>query len=107
MIKGTTPTFIFETDDKLDLNDIDNIHVIIQSVSTQIIKDLSSIDIEPEKHIFKLFLSQEETFHLGAGDCKVQVRVLLKNGTAMSTHPMTRRIDASLENEVIEPYEKR
>lgn len=105
MIKGTTPSLIFEADDSLNFEEIDNVHVTIKSVSTQLTKDLKDIDLDLDNHLIKLFLTQEETFELGTGDCKVQVRIHLKDETAMSTMPMMIRMDGSLEDEVIGAYE--
>lgn len=104
MIKGTTPSLIFKVRDSFVFEGIDNIRVSIESGSKILVKELGDLDIDEENRLFKLFLTQEETFALATGDIKVQVHVLYDNGTSIGTLEMRTRLNRAIVNEVIKPY---
>lgn len=105
MIKGTTPSYIFEIPEEVDFEKIDNVRATFESKTSKITKDLGSMDLDPENKSIKLFLTQEETFELSTGDCTLLVRIHLNDETALSTHPMKIRVDDTTDKEVIKAYD--
>lgn len=104
MLKGTTPTFIFEVPEEVDFSKIDNVLINITSGKTSLEKDLSVVDLDPDKHYIKVFLTQEDTFSLSTGDGKMTVRIHLNDETALGTLPFNVRIDGTLSEKVIHAY---
>lgn len=104
MIKGTTPSFIFEAEDDLNFDMIDNVLVTIKSGDTMLERDMANVELDKDNHLIKLFLTQEDTFSLSTGDGKMTVRVHLTDETALSTLPFPVRIDGTLNEKVITAY---
>lgn len=87
MIRGTTPTHIFETD--IDLSDADVIYVTYEQNDTVVIeKEKSELSIA-EKEI-SLTLSQEETLRFNtSSEIKIQIRVRFIDGLAVASSIIT------------------
>ena len=102
MIRGTTPTLIFTISSSIDFSAISEAEIYCKTISKLITKTKDEMSINATAKTISVTLTQEETLALCIGECMVQLRVLMSDGTAMATKAQTVRIDQILKAEVIE-----
>ena len=103
MYRGTTPTFIFQFDDTIDLTSLTQVWVTISDGSGQKTTwDISDVTIDNENHEILLSLTQEETLALALGNALVQIRFLTNSDVALTTACSTLTIQDVLKEGVIE-----
>lgn len=108
MIRGTTPTLIFETDIRDTASEIKECQMVIKSESVTIVKN--KIDMEFKDNLIMCTLSEAETAMFkqnGEGIIRVpkpepvfvQLKATLNNGTVCATKIMKSTINAILQEE--------
>jgi len=70
MVRGTTPTFIIQIEDDVDLTDARNVYVTFEQGLLKITK--SGQDIEVSAKEVDVFMSQSETLQFNTGTMNVQ-----------------------------------
>lgn len=86
LIRGTTPTIVINIKDDIDLSLITEIWVYIsQQNKVQVDKKLEDISFDYDNKQISLKLTQQDTLNLKAGNALFQIRMLLKDGTALAT----------------------
>ena len=83
MIRGTTPTNVFNVN--LDLTNADVIYITYAQQNKPIIeKAINDIVVEPDKLTVKL--TQQETLKLQVRACEIQIRARFPDGTAIASN---------------------
>ena len=86
IIRGTTPTIIINVKDDIDFSQITSTWIFIsQRGKVRVDKTIRDITVNPLERRIKLPLSQEDTLNLKEGDATIQVRILMSDGTALSS----------------------
>ena len=86
IIRGTTPTIIINVKDDIDFSQIMSTWIFIsQRGKVRVDKTIRDITVNPLERRIKLPLSQEDTLNLKEGDAIIQVRILMSDGTALSS----------------------
>lgn len=86
IIRGTTPTIIINVKDDIDFSQIASTWIFIsQRGKVRVDKTIRDITVNPLERRIKLPLSQEDTLNLKEGDATIQVRILMSDGTALSS----------------------
>lgn len=99
MIQGTTPTHVFQLPFSTDL--IEEIQVTYVQGEEEILQKTTD-DIIKEGDTIRYSLTQEETFLFDHRKIvKIQIRVLLTDGTVMASAIFTARVDKCLDDEVL------
>lgn len=108
MIRGTTPTLIFETDIRDTASEIKECQMVIKSESVTIVKN--KIDMEFKDNLIMCTLSETETAMFkqnGEGIIRVpkpepvfvQLKATLNNGTVCASRILKSTINAILQEE--------
>lgn len=99
MIRGTTPTHIFDTD--ISLVAADEIYITYVQGNTRLEK--TNADTEVTDDTVTVELTQEETLMFAANDYKaaVQIRAKFPDGTAVASNIMNMRVAPILKDGVI------
>ena len=86
LIRGTTPTITINIKDDIDLSQITQIWCYIyQGGALKVDKDITDISrIDYDKRQIFLKLSQEDTLGLTAGNALFQIRLLMRDSTALA-----------------------
>lgn len=86
MRRGTTPVFNL-TVKGVNFNDAKNIYVTIAQNSTKLTKSGPDVSVFTKDNLLQISLTQEETLlfnmHYGA---KIQVRIVMKNGSVVASN---------------------
>lgn len=86
LIRGTTPTITINVKDDIDLSQVTQIWCYVYQGGVikidKDITDVSKIDYD-ERQIFLKF-SQKDTLGLVAGNALFQIRLLMRDGTALA-----------------------
>ena len=103
MVKGTTPTFVFQLDSTtLDLTALSQIWVTVDDSREVKTWDINSVTVDNEHKTISLYLSQAETLALRTGLARVQIRMLTSDGASIATTCSTITINDVLKKGVIE-----
>lgn len=98
MIKGTTPTHIFNI--PFDTSQIAEVRVLYAQ-NNKLILTKTTTDVEMEYRKIKVTLTQEDTFLFDTTAVEIQVRVLTNEGVALSSVPQKVGVCKCLEDEVL------
>ncbi len=98
MRQGTTPTIQITIND-IDLNEMQNIYVVFEQNGYILKKESSDLDIE--RNVISVLLSQEETLNFKEGTCNIQLRMITKGGVAIASPIKTTKVYRILNKEVI------
>ena len=99
IVRGTTPTFVLEFPNTVDLTAADNVYVTFGKNNLVITKSTADLDIEP--HSISVHLSQEETLQFGVGNLEIQANWVFANGRRAASEVSTYAITKQLLAEVI------
>ena len=98
MRQGTTTTIQITIND-IDLNEMQNIYVVFEQNGYILKKESSDLDIE--RNVISVLLSQEETLNFKEGTCNIQLRMITKGGVAIASPIKTTKVYRILNKEVI------
>ena len=98
MRQGTTPTIQITIND-IDLNEMQNIYVVFEQNGYILKKESSDLDIE--RNVISVLLSQEETLNFKEGTSTTQLRMITKGGVAIASPIKTTKVYRILNKEVI------
>ena len=98
MRQRTTPTIQITIND-IDLNEMQNIYVVFEQNGYILKKESSDLDIE--RNVISVLLSQEETLNFKEGTCNIQLRMITKGGVAIASPIKTTKVYRVLNKEVI------
>ncbi len=98
MRQGTTPTIQITIND-IDLNEMQNIYVVFEQNGYILKKE--SKDLNIEKNVISVMLSQEETLNFKEGTCNIQIRMITGEGVAIASPIKTTTVCRILNKEVI------
>ena len=105
MVRGTTPTHAFEGLPVLS-NTIEQIWITyLQAGAPIITKNIDEVTFQDDAQkgtcTAQITLTQEETLLFAPGRVRIQVRLLLKDGTALASCEVTTNVKRILEDGVI------
>ena len=101
MRQGTTPTYEIELDEPIDVSSVKNAKVTF-SYNGEVILQKYLCDCEFDGKVFKVTLTQEETFMFEAHSIiKIQLRVVTTAEDALATDEFDDFIDRCLDDEVL------
>lgn len=96
MYRGTTQVFKIVVLTKLDMSKIKQVYVTFANKTTQITKDITDVKIEPDKKTITVYLTQYDTLAFTPGSVKMQVRILLTDGSAHASNTKTIEVEKIL-----------
>jgi hypothetical protein len=99
IVRGTTPTFLLEFPNDIDLTEAANVYVTFGKNGTVITKATADLDIEP--HSISVHLTQEETLKFGIGALEIQANWVFANGRRVASEISTYVVTKQLLAEVI------
>lgn len=85
VVRATTPTFIFTTEDDVDLTLASEVHVTFDSFGVVLDKTGEDLDVEPQQ--ISVYLSQSDTLLFKVGDCEVMINIKYPDGSRGSSDP--------------------
>ena len=102
IIRGTTPTIIFNVKTELDLDNLAEVWITFKS-KNNIDKTFTKNDvvIDQEKHEILLSLSQEDTLNFNGSQMQVQLRLRMYDGSAYASGIMETIIGDVLKEGII------
>lgn len=100
VVRGTTPTFLLQFPQSVDLTNADNVYVTFDNAKGYTLTK-SGADIEVEPQTVSVFLTQDETFRLGVGNIQIQVNWTFGNGLRAATEIATYEMSKQLLMEVV------
>lgn len=101
MIRGTTPTIIFNVNSEIDLNDMVQVWATFKSKLKEVTKDISEINVDNDKKTVTVRLSQEETLQFHDARVDVQLRFLSRDGKAYASKIKPLKVEDVLKGGVI------
>lgn len=84
MVQATTPTFVLNLPDTVDLTQAANVYFALKQGCVQIEKETDELTIEP--HTVYVALSQAETLRLAGGMARIQLNWTYEDGTRACTN---------------------
>lgn len=105
MVKGTTPTYILTLPKDIDLSDATNVYVTFKDIKNNLIMHKTGNDLEIDKNVINVFLTQSETLAFPEGHAYLQVNWTYETGGVpkrAATKEKVIEIYRNLYNEVIE-----
>ncbi len=85
VVRATTPTFIFETSDDVDLTLASGVHVTFSSFGVLLDKTDEDLDVESQR--ISVYLDQEDTLKFKPGRCEVMINWVYEDGSRGSSDP--------------------
>lgn len=101
MYRGTTPKFSLKLETDISFDDIEECYVTIASKIVNLTIGKDRLDFNDEMKRIELTLTQEETLQFHEGNAEIQVRIKLKDGTALASTIDKTVINKILKNGVI------
>lgn len=105
IIRGTTPTIVFDIDTELDLNEIAELWITFKTkVGTRLREKtftLDDVSLDDEQKTITLPLTQEDTLHFSESTMQVQIRLRLNNDLAYASDIVDTEIGKILKDGVI------
>lgn len=88
MYRGTTPNLKIKVRTQLDLSEIKQCWVTIESAinSKEITYDMNHVMIDSDESTIDIRMSQEDTLLFGNGELKIQVRLLMNDDLAYASN---------------------
>lgn len=100
MVQATTPTFVLNIPDTVDLTQAANVYFALKQGCVLIEKETDELTIEP--HTVYVALSQAETLRLATGLARIQLNWTYEDGTRACTNIVTVNVLQNLMMEVLE-----
>lgn len=100
IVRGTTPTFILQFPEEVDLTSASNVYVTFCRYDKKVTKD--SDDLVVEAHSISVYLSQEETLMLGTGVVEIQANWTFGSGSRAASKIATYEFTKQLLPEVLQ-----
>ncbi len=85
VVRATTPTFIFQTSDDVDLTLASEVHVTFSSFGVLLDKTGADLDVTTQQ--ISVYLSQEDTLKFKPGKCEAMINVKYPDGSRGSSDP--------------------
>lgn len=102
MIRGTTPTLVFNVNSQIDLTKIDKAYLTINQNGTNVLElSTERLTAYSQEHTIAATLTQNETLSLGEGFVLIQLRLLMTDGTAMASKVIRTDVDRILKGGTI------
>lgn len=103
MYRGTTPTVTYKNiPETIDLDKIKQIWITFKDSKTEITKYYDDVTIDTENRTISVTLTQEDTLAFKAGTVNNQLRILMKDGSALATSIKTCKMNKILKEGVID-----
>lgn len=83
MIRGTTPTYPIKMYMNIDVSLLDHFYITFRQGKKFVTKKFFADDIQGD--VVNCSLTQEDTLKFSVGECKVQIRGKLTDGTVFAT----------------------
>lgn len=99
MVQATTPRFVLELPDTVDLTQAANVYFALKQGNVLIEK--STADLTVDTHTVYVALSQAETLRLAAGMARIQLNWTYADGTRACTNIVTVNVLQNLMMEVL------
>ena len=100
MVQATTPTFVLNLPDTVDLTQAANVYFALKQGCVLIEKETDELTIEP--HTVYVALSQAETLQLSAGSAHLQLNWTYADGSRACTNVATVQVTSNLLKVVVE-----
>lgn len=81
IIRGTTPTFIVNVLDNIDLSEVVSVWLYIAQKKTIINREKQDVIFDFENRTMAVTFEQEDTLDLKEGEAKFQIRMLIDDGS--------------------------
>lgn len=105
IIRGTTPTIVFEIDTKIDLNEIAELWITFKTKLGVRLREktftLEDVTLDDEQKTIALPLTQEDTLHFSESTMQVQIRLRLNNNLAYASDIVDAEMGRILKDGVI------
>ena len=102
MIRGTTPTIILRTGEDVDLSSVSKAYLTFDQFGTTILDlGIDRLTISDAEHSVSAELTQEETLLFYEADVRIQLRLLLVDGSAMASNIIVTKAKDILKDGVI------
>ena len=99
IVRGTTPTFVLQFPENVDLTEATNVYVTFCRYNNKITKDTDDVDIEA--HSISVYLTQKETLDLGTGPVEIQANWTFGDGKRAASKITTCELTKQLLPEVL------
>lgn len=99
MVQATTPRFVLELPDTVDLTQAANVYFALKQMNVLIEK--STADLTVDTHTVCVALSQAETLRLATGRARIQLNWTYEDGTRACTNIVTVNVLQNLMMEVL------
>lgn len=101
MIKGTTPTFVFEVDPEynIDFTQADNVYVTFSCFGEKLTKSGQNVSVD--ERTVSVYLDQEETLSLLGSEVEVQLNWTYEDGSRNATEVVRMHMTKNLLMEVL------
>ena len=105
IIRGTTPTIVFNINTELDLNDLAEIWITFKTKPGNSVKEITftkdDIEVDAENRRVTLFLTQEQTLEFTASTYNIQIRLRMNNDLAYASKILEEPIGKILKDGII------
>lgn len=105
IIRGTTPTIVFEIDTEIDLNEIAELWITFKTKLGVRLREktftLEDVTLDDEQKTIALPLTQEDTLHFSESTMQVQIRLRLNNNLAYASDIVDAEMGRILKDGVI------
>jgi hypothetical protein len=100
MYTYTTPTIscVFPG---FDFSNVDYVRIAIKSSNHMIVRIINVEDIDTEKNVAYVHLTQEETVEFGVGNISIQARIHYIDGSVLPTNECITKMKDALDKEII------
>ena len=100
MYNYTTPTIscLFPG---FDFTNVDYVRIAIKSANHLLVRIVNIADIDTEKNIAYVHLTQEETIDFGVGTISIQARIHYTDGSVLPTNECITQMKDVLDKEII------
>lgn len=102
VVRATTPTFIFQTTNNVDLTLASEVHVTFDSYGVKLDKTGEDLDVEAKQ--VSVYLNQEDTLKFRPGTCEAMINWKYPDGNRGSSdpdHPIKFVVNKNLLDQVI------
>ena len=100
MVRGTTPTFIIQIEDDIDLTEARNVYVTFEQDTLKMTK--TGQDIEVSEKEVDVFLTQSETLQFSVGMMDIQLNWTYDDNKRACSNIIVVNIERNLINEVLD-----
>lgn len=101
MVRGTTPTIVYNINSEINLNDMVQIWATFKSKTKEVTLDITKLEVDNDKKVVIARLSQEETLQFHDESVETQLRLLSGDGKAYASLPKRLKVNNILKGGVI------